>query len=447
MVILAADLLLIAVGAYLSFFILFPSDITQGELRSFYNILPVMLIGCAFLININHLLSLARKNFSNVIINLAATIFSLLLIVMAASFLMQKFNYPRSVIVLSAVVQFALLVGWKYLCWRLDKSAVQPKNVLVIGNQADCGRIIGRLTAQPHFNYKVKYFCEAFDDKLWLTFAGDIDVVIVTANMSLQDKASLVDFCHSSGKQVFLVPDTYEIFCSNIELDKLDDIPVFRAQYLKPTLEKRILKRGLDLLVALSSILCLSPLFVILAIIIKFDSKGPVFYSQVRTGRDGKEFTLYKFRTMIENAEAATGPVIAGQKDPRITAAGSLMRSVRLDELPQLINVLLGEMSIVGPRPERPFFVEQFNQEIPGYHYRHNVKPGITGMAQVHGRYNSTPYDKLVYDLIYIQKYSVLNDLVIMLQTVRVLLSKESTQGLVEAGVIDLSQYRMIKTS
>jgi exopolysaccharide biosynthesis polyprenyl glycosylphosphotransferase len=444
--ILAVDLLLIAAGAYLSFFMLFPLPMPQDGIGSYYNILPVMLVSGAFLFHINDLLSLARKNFSAIMISLIAAIFNLLLIVMAASFIMEEFVYPHSMIILTAFVQFALLAVWNYLCWQIDRTFTQPKRVLVVGNQEECGRIITRLTAQPYFNYTVKYFCEACENQSWLKVEDDIDLVVVTSDVSLEDKAKLVDFCHSAGKQVFLAPDPYGLFCFNIELDKIDDIPVFRAKYLKPTLEKRILKRGLDLAVAVLAIILSAPLFVILALVIKLNSPGKVFYTQVRTGLDGKEFTLYKFRTMIENAERETGPIIAGEKDARITSAGRFMRAARLDELPQLINVLFGDMSIVGPRPERPVFVEQFIKEVPGYHYRHNVKPGITGMAQVHGKYNSTPYDKLVYDLIYIQKYSVLNDLVIMLQTVGVLLSKESTQGKIEPQITDLSQYEMVKT-
>ena len=144
---------------------------------------------------------------------------------------------------------------------------------------------------------------------------------------------------------------------------------------------------------------------------------------------DDARASHYKFRSMRQDAEALSGPVLAGEDDPRITRAGRVLRAMRLDELPQLINVLKGDMSIVGPRPERPFFVEQFKAEIPEYEYRHNVRPGITGMAQVNGKYNTTVYDKLVYDLMYVQKCDIFTDLVILVQTVRVLFIKSSTEG------------------
>lgn len=195
------------------------------------------------------------------------------------------------------------------------------------------------------------------------------------------------------------------------------------------TAEQRVLKRILDIAVAVTALIILSPVMLITAVMIKLDSKGPVLYSQERVGLYGKTFFVHKFRSMKQDAEAKCGPVLAAEGDPRITKFGRFMRATRLDELPQLFNVLKGEMSIVGPRPERPFFVKQFIAQKPEYDYRHNVKPGITGLAQIAGKYNTSAYDKLIYDLLYIQDFSVKTDLMIMLQTFKVLLTKSSTEG------------------
>ena len=195
------------------------------------------------------------------------------------------------------------------------------------------------------------------------------------------------------------------------------------------TAEQRVLKRILDIAVAVIALIILSPVMLITAVMIKLDSKGPVLYSQERVGLYGKIFFVHKFRSMKQDAEAKCGPVLAAEGDTRITKFGRLMRATRLDELPQLFNVLKGEMSIVGPRPERPFFVKQFIAQKPEYDYRHNVKPGITGLAQIAGKYNTSAYDKLIYDLLYIQDVSVKTDLMIMLQTFKVLLTKSSTEG------------------
>lgn len=440
---LAGDLLFIIVATYLGFFILFPLNTPQAGLDSFYNLIPVMVITGAFLLNVNGLLSLARKNFSGLAMSLAVTLFKLLIVVMAASFFLKEFAYPRSVLALAVLIQFTFLVIWNYIFWRAEKALVVPKNVLLVGSRDECERIILRLNAYPQLNYNVKYVCTDYEHASWKILIENIDLVIITSDLTLKLKSSIMDFCHTTGKQIFLIPDAYELFCFNIEMDKIDDIPVFRAKYLKPTLEQRILKRALDLSVAILALAFLWPVFIALVIIIKFTSPGPAFYSQIRVGRDEKEFSIYKFRTMEQNAEKLTGPIIALDKDPRITSVGRVIRAMRLDELPQLINVVLGDMSIVGPRPERPFFVNQFKQEISGYHYRHNVKPGITGMAQVHGRYNTLAYDKLIYDLIYIQKGSVVTDLIIMLQTVRVLVSKDSTEGRKDQKGVNLKQYEI----
>ena len=209
----------------------------------------------------------------------------------------------------------------------------------------------------------------------------------------------------------------------------VDDIPMQRVTRMLLTAEQRVLKRILDIAVAVTALIILSPVMLITAVMIKLDSKGPVLYSQERVGLYGKTFFVHKFRSMKQDAEAKCGPVLAAEGDPRITKFGRFMRATRLDELPQLFNVLKGEMSIVGPRPERPFFVKQFIVQKPEYDYRHNVKPGITGLAQIAGKYNTSAYDKLIYDLLYIQDVSVKTDLMIMMQTFKVLLTKSSTEG------------------
>ena len=259
-------------------------------------------------------------------------------------------------------------------------------------------------------------------------------------------KVQVINYCYTHRKQPLLIPNTFEIFCSGSELDKIDDIPVFRLQNLHPSLEIRLFKRFFDIMIAGIGFICAIPFMLLTVLAIKLTDPGPVLYSQIRTGRDGKQFKVYKFRTMRVDAEKYSGPMLAQEHDPRITKTGRFLRAVRLDELPQIWNVLVGDMSIVGPRPERPFFVKQFIEEMPEYAYRHNVKPGITGLAQVYGKYNTTPFDKLVYDLMYIQRCNILTDITIIIQTVKVLLTKSATEG---AGAnvqkVDLNRYNIGK--
>jgi len=446
LILLIGDIGLLLLATYLAVVMVFYDNSSVLDSSMYYNMVPVMVITAGILFNVNGLFSLDRKKYSELLLSLAVTLFNLFIIMMAASFFFREFSYSRSVLVVTMVLQFAMLAMWKYIFWQAERVLGKPRNALLIGNQIECSRIITRVQAQPQLNYTVRYVCTDCESETWKKVNGKIDLMIVCADLSLKDKAEIVHFCHSHGKQVFLIPDVYEIFCSGVELDKIDDIPVFCPRYLKPALEQRSLKRILDLAISVVVMLVLFPIFILVAIAIKIDSTGPILYSQVRTGRDEREFKVYKFRSMMHDAEDATGPVMATEKDLRITKLGNFLRATRLDELPQLFNVLLGEMSIVGPRPERPFFVEQFKQEIPEYVYRHNVKPGITGMAQVYGKYNTTPYNKLIYDLIYIQKCNVLTDLVIMLQTVKVLLTKNSTEGVgVSKKMPDLSRYEIHK--
>lgn len=442
--ILLGDMLIIAIMAYIAVSIVGRYSEIQLEREVYNDMLPLMIIVAVILFNVNGLFSLAHKKYSEIIISLALAMINIFMIMMAISFFIREFSYSRSILLVAMFLQFIFLAIWKYLFWRIEKTSVQPHNALVIGNQEQCERIITRLENQENLRYRVKYACVECGIENWQAIAKDIDLIILCSDLKTIDNAEVIRFCHVHGKQVLIIPEFYELFCSNVDLDKIDDVPVFRPRDLKPTLEERMLKRILDVTFSLSVLLVLWPLFVIVALAVKFDSRGPIFYSQVRSGRNGTEFGIYKFRSMYQDAETVTGPVMSVENDHRITRVGRFLRATRLDELPQFINVLIGDMSVVGPRPERPFFVAQFEEEIHEYAYRHNVKPGITGLAQVYGKYNTTPRDKLIYDLIYIQKYNIITDLVIMVQTLQVLVSKHSTEGIKSKGTkTDLTKYQI----
>lgn len=300
---------------------------------------------------------------------------------------------------------------------------------MLIGSEEECQHVYHRMKQQPQLAMELRSICTDLAESDWESAAAQVDVLIICPDIRLKDKAKLVHYCNLHEKQAILIPNAYEVFCSGMTLDKIVDVPVFRPQHLLLTLEQRSLKRILDVIVALVGFLFALPFMLLTAIAIKIFDPGPIFYSQERAGRYEKPFKVYKFRTMCVDAEKVSGPMLAQENDPRITRLGAFLRAVRLDELPQIWNVLVGDMSIVGPRPERPFFIEQFKREIPEYVYRMNVKPGITGLAQVYGKYNTTPYDKLIYDLVYIQNAGIRTDLTIIIQTVCVLFQKSATEG------------------
>ncbi len=198
------------------------------------------------------------------------------------------------------------------------------------------------------------------------------------------------------------------------------------------SVEQAVLKRFMDIFVSLTMLIITSPILAVTSLAIKFYDGGPVFFYQERCTKDGKVFSICKFRSMIVDAEKDGRVIPATEKDPRITPVGSFIRKVRIDELPQLWNILKGEMSLVGPRPERIEHVQLYSEKIPEFAYRMKVKGGLTGYAQVYGKYNTTAYDKLKLDLMYIQNYSLLLDIEILFKTVKILFEKESTEGFSE---------------
>ena len=243
-----------------------------------------------------------------------------------------------------------------------------------------------------------------------------------------QQLQRLVKLLRGFSVRSFVRADQYPVLVGEVRPARLHGHPLLeiRPELLSPS--ERILKRVTDLAVSLALLVLILPIGVLLVMLIPLDSRGPIFYSQRRVGLNGREFTLYKFRSMVYNAEAMTGAVLAVEQDPRVTRIGRFLRAMRLDELPQLFNVLLGQMSLVGPRPERREFVERFAREIPLYERRLNVKPGITGWSQVHLKYDSRADQipaKLKYDFFYIEHMSLPLDMKILFMTLFVILRGE----------------------
>jgi len=223
---------------------------------------------------------------------------------------------------------------------------------------------------------------------------------------------------------VYVVPTAWDSIISRLALGPtLGDLRIFEIRSPLEDRDKAAIKRGIDIVASLVLLLLLSPLLAVLALLIAMGSAGPIFYYQTRICRRGKLFRILKLRTMRADAETGTGPVLSDRDDPRVTRIGRRLRALGLDELPQLWNVLKGEMSLVGPRPERPEIADAYRISVPGYNVRQLVRPGMTGLAQIYGRYGSAPYEKMRFDLAYIYNYSLGLDLVVCLRTVWVLLT------------------------
>ena len=263
---------------------------------------------------------------------------------------------------------------------------------------------------------------------------------IIVGDIPAHERNQLLKRCFGKGVRTYAVPKVSDIINRSSDELNMFDTPLLLSRNEGLHAEELFCKRIIDILFSVCGLIVSAPFFLIIAVLIKGTDKGPVFYKQIRLTKDRKEFEIYKFRTMIQNAEADGKARLAAQDDDRILPVGKFLRATRLDELPQLINILKGEMSVVGPRPERPELAAEIEEELPEFAYRTKVKAGLTGYAQIYGKYNTTAYDKLKLDLTYIRNFSLLLDLKLMLMTPKIMLMKESTEGVMDSEKLLMQQ-------
>ena len=271
----------------------------------------------------------------------------------------------------------------------------------------------------------------------------DLDAVFLCGIHS-HERNIVLKYCVEHKISVYVIPRIGDVLMSGAKRMHMLHLPILMVQRYNPRIEYVIVKRLADILLSGVAFILLLPVFIITSIAIKATDGGPVFYRQTRLTKDGKEFDVLKFRSMRVDAEKdGVARLSTGDKDDRITPVGRFIRKVRIDELPQLFNILKGDMAIVGPRPERPEIAAQYQEELPEFALRLQAKAGLTGCAQVYGKYNTTPYDKLQMDLMYISKPSLLEDLRIIFATVKILFMPESTEGVAEGQVSALGKMDM----
>jgi len=259
---------------------------------------------------------------------------------------------------------------------------------------------------------------------------SDFDAVMI-CDLNIHNRNIIMKYCYEHDIRIYVAPRISDTIIRSATEIHLFDTPLLLCRNYGLSIYQRAVKRFFDILISAIALILLSPLMLGIAAAIKIYDGGPVFYRQVRLTLNGKEFKILKFRSMIVNAEKA-GAQLAGKYDPRITPVGHFIRRYRLDELPQLLNILKGDMSLVGPRPERPALAAKISETIPEFNYRLKVKAGLTGFAQVIGKYNTSPYDKLEMDLMYIADYSLMKDLRILLMTPKMLFVHDGSEGVVD---------------
>lgn len=345
--------------------------------------------------------------------------------------------YPLLLMMLGQIVVSA---GWTFVSHKLYQRFFPPKTLLFISGDRPTEDILKKFeTRRDKYNI-TKCMCEsagqqALEKEILTCYDG---VVLWDIDTALRNK--LMKFCYSRGIRIYMMPKIPDIMIKGSDQLHLFDTPILLTREYAMTIEQRCVKRLIDLACALVLMVVTAPFMLVTAIAIKLYDGGPVLYKQVRCTRDMREFQILKFRSMRTDAEKDGVARLAAKNDSRITPIGRFIRKVRIDELPQLFNILNGEMSFIGPRPERPEIIRQYQEEMPEFTFRTKVKAGLAGYAQVYGKYNTTPYDKLKLDLFYIENYSVWLDLKLMLLTLKILFQAESTEG------VDENQTTAIKS-
>ncbi|MCW3488822.1 sugar transferase [Dethiobacter alkaliphilus] len=385
------------------------------------------------LFNFYGLYNTINKDWTDILTAVVVSVMFLGLAIIVISYAIPNYIFPRRVLFTFVMIYVPVIVLWRWSLLMLERRVTPAKKVIIVANAEEVDGLVSKLNGhdsligvitdslQPENPHKV---LGTFDEVEELFYIHRPQVILITGNVPEDVKSRVAMSSLKYGCIIYVVPNLYEIMIAQSKLDQFKDTPVFQIRLTRNP-GKEYVKRGIDCIVAVIGLLVTIPITLLTAIAIKVTSPGPVFYAQERVGRKNKCFMLYKFRTMVNNAEDKTGPVLSSKGDNRVTKVGKFLRLSRIDELPQLINVLKGDMSIVGPRPERPCFVEKFDKEVPGYAYRHVMHAGLTGLAQIAGKYSTSPQDKLRYDLLYAKGSSPLFDLQIMLQTVKVMIHKD----------------------
>lgn len=336
-------------------------------------------------------------------------------------------------IVLSVVQAFVMMVMC-FVFTKLFRVCFPPYNMLLINGDHNNSLMAKMNLRDDKYNITEEISYRIGRDEIRKKIA-DFDAVVIN-DVPAEERNDLLKLCFDEKIRVYFTPKISDILVKNCDEVNVFDTPLYlcKNQYL--SFFQAFIKRFGDIVISLIGIIITSPVMLITAILIHNYDKGPVLYKQTRLTIGDKPYQIMKFRSMIVNAEADGKARLAQENDDRITPVGKFIRATRIDELPQFFNILKGEMSIVGPRPERPEIAEKYIKEVPEFAYRTRVKAGLTGYAQVYGKYNTTSYDKLKLDMIYVEKCSVLLDIQLILMTLRVIFTKDSTEGL-EQGQID----------
>jgi exopolysaccharide biosynthesis polyprenyl glycosylphosphotransferase len=425
---LLIDLLVI----YFSYFIWIYLKNFFGRPYSFLNIssvkafIPYVIIAYSLLFFVYRLYEVGGIDFYEMFLGIFFSCFIIFILGFALSFFLRAFAVPRTVIIYSFIIKVTLLTLSHWIINKAYIKVIPPLKVLVLSKDKSVAKTISEylkgLRAGKTDVQIIHIECSNFLNKVEETL-NSFNLFVIDDSFTVEEKSELLKFFAYRDVPVYLVPGVYELLLLNPRTRIVNDLTLFEISLVNSSGVERIVKRAIDIIVSLVALIVFSPVILIVSLGIILDFGWPVFFLQERAGVNGKIFKTIKFRTMIKDAERYTGPVIASENDPRITRVGKFLRKTGIDEIPQFINVLKGDLSVVGPRPERPELIEKIQKDTLNFDMRLKVKPGITGFAQLHGKYDSPFYSKLEMDLLYVkQKNMILTDIYIMFNTVKLFL-------------------------
>ena len=348
--------------------------------------------------------------------------------------MMARSIFPADMFLLMVFLQIIAVIIYANIANKIYRTAFPPRELLLIHGDRPIEDIVNKfesrkdkykITKCEHIKKGTTELCREILDNYR---NGEINAVVIW-DINEKDRNIILKFCYAHSIRVYVMPKISDVILVGSEELHVFDTPILLTREYSLSMEQRFIKRSIDVICSLILLVVTSPLMLLTALAIKLYDGGPVLYKQVRCTIGQREFYIMKFRSMRTDAEKDGVARLAQKGDKRITPVGKVIRKCRLDELPQLINILRGDMSFIGPRPERPEIIAQYMEVMPEFAFRMKVKAGLAGFAQVYGKYNTTPYDKLKLDLTYIENYSVWLDLKLMLLTLKVLFWPDSTEG------------------
>ncbi|MBC8610239.1 exopolysaccharide biosynthesis polyprenyl glycosylphosphotransferase [Massilimaliae timonensis] len=345
-----------------------------------------------------------------------------------------RFAAPE-ILLLIVVLQVIFIIIWAYVGNYIFFTMNPPEQVCIItSSKKSLNQVLPKIRKYKK-QYQVKDIIDYTSEDIYL--AIDRNDTVFLYDVPVRERTYLIEYCYDHMKNIYYNPEICDVVAVNAKHVVLDDKSFVSLVIKDLSFEQRFVKRMIDLLLSTLGLIISSPILIISAVAIKICDHGPVFFKQKRATKDGRIFEVYKFRTMKEHVEN----VSAKEDDDRITSVGKVLRKTRMDELPQIFNILKGDMSIVGPRPEMMENVLKYTRELPEFAYRLRVKAGLTGYAQIVGKYNTSPKDKLFLDLMYIENYSIWLDIKLIFQTLIVFLKTDSTEGFKEQPQIEFVKY------